>query len=205
MRELGADNANSLINAADNSPTNTNRSIEYELRFGRKSGGKFAPVFNEAIKQKVFKALNIDTSSLIIEESINSYYDGNIRKIAVAVKDNDTGNSIVKESIECKEVVKRIDWYMDNGLCLRFALSYEKIPANEVEILCGLNTVQPLVTRKKVRQIYKDSQTGAELHFTTIESITKDGIKNSHELEIEYKKIKDIDLTIIAKILNCYN
>ena len=208
-RDIGGDIGNDKDGNKDgnkdiNKVNTLTDTMEYELRFGQKSAGKFAPIFNENIKQKVFDALDIELDSLISEESINSYYDDNIRKVSIKSKDSN-GNEILKDTIECKEVIKRLDWFMDTGLCLRFAVSNEKAVPNEDRVLSKLAQSQPSVVRKKVRQIYKVKKSTTELHFTTIETVNKDGAKVTHEMEIEYKKIKDIDLRLLDKILNCFN
>lgn len=171
-----------------------NSALEYELRFGYKTGGKFSPMFSAEIKDKIFTTLGIDKNSLTIEESINSYYNGNIRKVAIQCSD---GSS--KDTIECKEVIKRIDWYMDSGLCLRFAVSHEK------QIPVDINLDNPSVIRNKVREIYTIPGIDTEIHFTTVNMTGIKGNTITQEMEIEYKKIKDIDIKLIDKILNCFN
>lgn len=172
---------------------NNNDNTEYELRFGQKSAGRFTPIFNETIKQKVFMALNITPDNLITEESINSYYDDNIRKVSMKAGES------TQDIIECKEVVKRIDWYMDSGLCLRFAVS------NENPVTRDISALTPLVIRSKVRQIYRINTTDTEIHFTTVKTCNDKGSKITQEMEIEYKKIKDMDIHVIQKILKCFD
>lgn len=172
-----------------------NPALEYELRFGYKSAGKFVPKFNDNIKAKVFAALDIDKDSLVTEESTNSYYDGNVRKVAIKYSDG-----VTIDTFECKQVIKRIDWYMSNGMCLRFAVSHEQRAQ-----LDAIDLDNPSVIRKKIREIYTVPGEDTEIHFTTVDMSGIKGDILSQEIEIEYKKIKDIDIGMIDKILNCFN
>lgn len=157
--------------------------IEYELRFGRKINGKFTPELPDSVRVRLVEELDA-LYTKHDERTQNVMYANNIRKIV----DKTTGS----ERLECKKVIKKIDWLLDGGLCLRFAISCE------VKMNADIDIGDSIMIRNKDRAIYKLKS--AEVHVTNVYSDSK----SNYELEIEYKDPKTMDLNIIERILGYF-